>query len=286
MPIRNTAAALLLAAGLSSCAAVQVRENTLQMVDSVSRIRDVQVLRNIAVAISDHNMVPTEILLSTGQASVAIGGSSSLMLPRFDFSDPTRELDLGASDSWTAQWQVAPVTNADDLRRLRNLYVLVVSTDQQYDELEGYFVRHKDARAGAGCSEPPAASGAGGQGAGCGPGAGQIPDWRLGREIIRTGDSIGCKLYQEDFQRIRDGQAAEARRGLPFRRWLYWRTPGGAWGPTTPETAPEPLGKFRGWEIGITSRACFNDFVILVQSATPAAANASGQGPKLMLNAP
>ena len=277
MPLRRNIAslaapllgALLLGVGLTGCAAVQVRENTLQMVDSVSRIRDLQVLRNIAVAISDHNMVPTEILLSTGQASVSIGASPTITLPRFDFSTSARELDLGGSDAWTAQWQVQPVTNADDLRRLRNLYVLVVSTDQEYDDLEAYFDRHNDMRAAANSA-----------------GAGQIPDWRLGREIIRTGDSIGCKLYQEGFQKARASQAPQARKGLPFRRWLYWRTPGGSWGPTTPETEPQPLGAFHGWELGVTSRACFNDFVILVQSATPAAANASGQGPKLMLSAP
>jgi len=35
--------------------------------------------------------------------------------------------------------------------------------------------------------------------------------------------------------------------------------------------------------LGTTSRACFNDFVILVQSATPETVTASQQGAKVML---
>ncbi|MFI4934970.1 MAG: hypothetical protein ACHP7N_10155 [Caulobacterales bacterium] len=295
---------LAFASSLAACAAVQVRENTLEMVNDVARIREAQVLRNIGAAISDHDMVPSEILLGAGQATVATAVSPSLKLPHFDFSRPTKELDVSATDTWTAQWQVAPVTNSDDLRRLRDLYVLIASTDDQYDELEAYFRRHPEQRAGPECyggqppaslgsaaerflrsdlpSEPPAASGPVRPGV-CPPGygAGQIPKWRKAVDVIENGDSIGCKLFQE----ADPGKAAvSARKGLPFRRWLFWRRGGGAWGPNPPESEPVPLGQFGAWELGVTSRACLNDFVILVQSATPAAESSSAGGPKLMLN--
>jgi len=286
---------MLLAAGaalaLGGCAAVQVRENTLQMVDSVSRIRDVQVLRNLSAAINDHDMVPTQILLTTGQASVSADAGASASFPRFRLFDGKGELDLSTGGEWTAQWQVSPVTNADDLRRLRNLYVLIVSTDQQYDDLEAYFDRNPQQKADSACygfqstasaAAPVAADGSGG----CPPGygSGQIPKWKQALVVIESGDSIGCKLYQEAFATARARIPHDDRRGVPFRRWLYWRRAGGAWLPTAPQAEPQSLGRFGGWELATTSRACFDDFVILAQSATPETAAAGGGGARVMLS--
>lgn len=305
---RRTAGAVavtLAAAILSGCVATQARMNTLNMVDSVSRIRDVQVLRNIAAAINDHDMVPTQILLSTGQASVSTGVSPSLTAPHFRLFQSAGELDVTGDDTWTAQWQVSPVTNADDLRRLRNLYVLIVSTDAQYDALQAYFTRHPDLRAASECyglqspsSTVPAPTGADAAEASkaadpgakpeavCPPGygAGQIPKWREALVVIENGDSIGCKLYQEASATERERTPRDSLKGIPFRRWLFWRKPGGDWAPTPPDAPPEPLGTYGGWELGTTSRACFNDFVILAQSATPETAGSSAQGARVMLS--
>ncbi len=285
---------------LGGCVATQVQENTLEMVDSVAHVRESQVLRNLSAAISDHNMVPTEILLSVGQATVASGLSPSVKYPKFSMKSPTRELDIGATDTWTAQWQVTPVTNADDLRRLRNLYVLIVSTDQQYDDLEAYYTRHPEMRAPIECyglASPPNAVESGGvakamvitvpaQNSQCPPGygTGSIPRWKQSLQIIEAGDSIGCKMFQEGTIEARRKAPRESLRGLPFKRWFYWREPGSsAWLPQAPDSEPESLGTYGSWELGITSRACFNDFEIIVQSVTPDTANAA-QGPKLMLS--
>jgi hypothetical protein len=307
---RHTVSALVasvVAAVLSGCVATQARMNTLNMVDSVSRIRDVQVLRNIAAAINDHDMVPTQILLSTGQASVSTGVSPTLTAPHFRLFQSPGELDVEGDDTWTAQWQVSPVTNADDLRRLRNLYVLIVSTDEQYDALQAYFVRHPDLRAASECyglqspsstvpataaeaeahkaADPSAASAAKPQ-AVCPPGygAGQIPKWREALVVIENGDSIGCKLYQEASATDRERAPRDSLKGIPFRRWLFWRKSGGSWSPTAPDETPQSLGTYGGWELGTTSRACFNDFVILAQSATPETAGSSAQGARVMLS--
>jgi hypothetical protein len=256
-------------------------------------------------------MVPTQILLSTGQASVSEGASPTLKMPNFNIVKPTRELDVTANDTWTAQWQVSPVTNSDDLRKLRNLYVLIVSTDEQYDQLEAYYNRNPQMRASAACyglqttagggaqsaaqagrasgadatGQPPTANA---QDAACPPGygAGQIPKWREALVVIEYGDSIGCKLYQEAWATSHKRASHDSTAGIPFRRWLFWRRLGGDWLPATPDTEPQVLGLYKGWELGTTSRACFNDFVILAQSATPATANASQQGARVMLNTP
>src|SRR5690349_21272185 len=75
--------AALSAITVTGCAATQVQENTLEMVNSVAHVREVQVLRNLSAAISDHDMVPTEILLSVGQATVATGASPAVRFPKF-----------------------------------------------------------------------------------------------------------------------------------------------------------------------------------------------------------
>ncbi len=271
---RNSLPAILvfsLAGVLAGCAAMQDGENVLQMADSISHLREVQVLRNISAAISDHDMVPSQVILGTGQANVQVGFSSLFKLPQFDFSRPSRQLDAGATDVWIAQWQMEPITNADDLRRLRNLYVLVASTDEDYDKLQAYLRAHPD-RLPLTPETPELARGKGG--------SGKAPPvglrWTDALQILKHGDSIGCKYFQEDNSRHGD-------RGLPFRRWLYWRQASGSWLPNTPDAIPQSLGHYGDWEIGITSRACFNDFVIMMQSATPVAEQAISQGPKVML---
>ena len=57
-------------------------------------------------------------------------------------------------------------------------------------------------------------------------------------------------------------------------------------GAQAPPSEPQSLGRVGKWDLGITSRACSYDFVILVQSAIPANANANVQGLRLMLSKP
>jgi len=284
---------------LTACANVQVRTTTLQMVDDVARMREAQVLRNLSAAISDHDMVPTQIFLGEGQASGQATTTAGLKLPQFDFSMPGRELDPGASAQWTATWKIVPVTNADDLRRLRNLYVLLASTDDQYSRLQQYFIDHQSTRAEQPCAGTSASAHAlltpGGAGSGSdhhpalGQGDGQVPRWCDALLIMQVGDSIDCKLYQEQTWTARE-TALQAnspldQRLFPFRRWLFWRHPGTtAWlpGHDASGLAVQSLGVYANWEIGVSSRACFNDFVILVQSVTPATVQQSHEAPPIL----
>jgi len=264
-------AAFCLATALSACAGVQDSENVLQMADTISRMREQQVLRNVSAAISDHDMVPSQIVLGTGQANVQMGINSLFKLPHFDFSKPSRQWDIGATDLWIAQWQMEPVTNADDLRRLRNLYALIASSNAEYDRLWAY-IRAHPTQMPSPSGMPELAHGKGGSGKA--PAVGLR--WTDALGILKIGDSIGCKYYQE-------AKTARAEGGLPFRRWLFWRHDSGAWLPERPDSAPQSLGSYGDWEIGVTSRACFDDFVIMMQAATPVAEQVSTQGPKIML---
>src|SRR4029077_14234043 len=115
---------------------------------------------------------------------------------------------------------------------------------------------------------------------------GQVPRWCDALLTMQIGDSIGCKLYQEPAWSRRESNerehVAQDRTAFPFRRWLFWRHPGDdGWLPETHDSSLQitSLGTYGAWELGTASRACFNDFVILVQSVTPVAAEQSRQSP-------
>jgi hypothetical protein len=279
---------LVLAALLGGCVAHQARINTLEMIGDIARVRQTQVLRNLSAAISDPDGVPAVVVLGAGQATASVAGGANP--------------DALAEDTWTSQWQIATVTNSEDLRRLRNLYALITATDAQYDIVVAYFRRHPQEIPNARCgghdgttrssgapaspapgraNEEPAANllYSGDQNLECPPGfgPGRVATWRLALNVLEVGDSLGCRLYQEQ---PRKPPATGA--GLPFRRWLYWRRPGATWGPDPPDTPPQSLGTIGNWELGTTSQACFNDFTILVQTLTPSGGDVAQ--PKLMLS--
>jgi hypothetical protein len=274
---------------LGGCVAHQARINTLEMIGDIARVRNTQVLRNLSAAISDRDAVPAVVVLGAGQATASVAAGV----------DP----DAIAHGTWTAQWQISTVTNSEDLRRLRNLYALITSTDAQYDVALAYFRRHPQQSPNAGCGghdlttrsanapAPPAAGRpneepaanllySGDQNVECPPGfgPGRVATWRLALNVIEVGDSLGCRLYQEQPRK-----PPATGTGLPFRRWLYWRRPGRAWGPDPPETPPQSLGTVGEWELGTTSQGCFNDFTILVQTLTPSSGGSVAE-PKLMLS--
>ena len=285
----NLVFGLLLALPLGGCVAHQARLNTLQMIGDIARVRETQVLRNLSAAISDRDAVPAVVVLGAGQATASATAGANP--------------DVLAQDTWTSQWQISTVTNSEDLRRLRNLYALITATDAQYDIALGYFRRHPQEAPTAGCggldltaksahalapraagrpNEEPAANllYSGNQAQECPPGfgPGRVATWRLALNVIEVGDSLGCRLYQEQARR-----PAATGAGLPFRRWLYWRRPGATWGPDPPDAPPQSLGTVNGWELGTTSQSCFNDFTILVQTLTPSGGGSVPE-PKLMLS--
>jgi hypothetical protein len=271
---------------LCGCASLQNSENTVEMAANISKIREDQVLGNISKAISDRDMVPSQILLGTGQATVSTGLTPTIKLPNFNFSKPTKELDISATDTWNAQWQFTSVTAADDLRSLRNIYALIVTTDEQYEALDAYWKKKypntaKEPDAGLipflsllPREAPHLAAKPGEQ-----TPLGTIITAPGAKKYIIEGDSIGCMLYQADKDQNKKG-------GIPFNRWLFWRGPGVDWQPTLPKSKPTSLGYYGGWEIGVTSRACFDDFVILVQGVTPTANSVNSLGTKLVLPLP
>lgn len=121
---------------LSGCAAMLANRNTMDMTDTIRDIRNEQVENNILIALDnpDAGFIPSHIVLTTGQADVTIGTSSS----GFNFLDNSlrsnpfsnarnfEELDLGGNVQWKDQWQFVTPTDRYDLLRLRDVYALVV----------------------------------------------------------------------------------------------------------------------------------------------------------------
>jgi hypothetical protein len=140
--------ATALAIALSGCAGIQVRQNAVGMVDNINQLRRQQVLRNLSEAITDHDFVPSDIILGTGTATASVGATPSFKSPGRFLMAPARELDISATDTWSSAWQMTPVTDSMDLRNLRNLYALVTSTDRQYYDLMSYFLKHKELQPG------------------------------------------------------------------------------------------------------------------------------------------
>jgi hypothetical protein len=368
--------ATALAIALSGCAGVQVRQDAVGMVDNINQLRREQVLRNLSEAITDHNFVPSDIILGTGTATASVGATPSFKSPGRFLMAPARELDVSATDTWSSAWQMTPVTDSMDLRNLRNLYVLVTSTDKQYNDLMSYFLKHKELQPGCspqfmfeyniwsgaalqnldqsepktqlqidlrllqihefgqlrgsgvdtGCLAAIALLQASAAGQTRGATSAKIQfstksdakkpktadsevdvsasaelaataqtsasettaSWEEGVQAVETGDSIGCKYYQQDkLSEHETSLPTEQPNKLPFNRWLYWKRAGEHWGDDPEQPQPDarakltPLGVYGRWELWTASPACFDDFVILVQQVTPKAAQASLNGPRI-----
>jgi hypothetical protein len=281
------------ALAVTGCATTQAQRNTTLMAATISRMRQDQALNNIAAAIDDRSAVPSAIVLGTGQASITTTPSPAVKA----ILDHPGSLELGVAGNYTvtAQWQFTSITDPDDLRRLRNIFALIVSTDAQFDELEEYFhgapgaapsargeavyrnLLGEPALSPGAKSAAPQPDGAQAPHAPSPEAAGQVISWRQARRFIDEGDSIDCRLYQRG--------KPPAARGVPFRRWLFWRRRGGTWSPAPPpDGVPmELLGAYGKWELGVTSRACLDDFVILIQALTPNTSGSAAEGPKYML---
>jgi hypothetical protein len=282
---------------VAGCVATQTGQSTIQMAETISHIRDSQVLRNISAAIGNRSAVPAQIVLGIGQANVTagLGSGSGGKYTNINRRATALELDISPSDTWTGQWQFTSITERDDLRRLRNVYELIVSTDAEFDELEDYLEEaehgketdnkpespeslvfedivsdasenERNGSIQAETAKPtpkepstePAPSSK----------SGVIP-WEQARDFIENGDSLDCRVYQKGFQD------------------QYWRANGTTqWSPTEPNgKLVVSLGVYQGREIGVTSIACFYDFVIFVQGLTPSASNPANKA-GLMLSTP
>ncbi len=151
------ALAMLLAPWLSGCATHRVlRQHTVAANITVADIYYQQVLNNVACFASNPAAMPSISVVTAGTVNVedqqgaSFNPTYSPTLTKFSQGGgalPILSLLFGvsATRSVTENWSTAPVTDSDNIRRLRCAFQLIVGAgtaecDQCQDRLKGFFV--------------------------------------------------------------------------------------------------------------------------------------------------
>jgi hypothetical protein len=112
-----------LAAG---CSAQQLALQVADLSETTSKIENDQILANLSAFIDDPYRTPSHVTLGTGQASTSRSVTGSMTLPQFDFSQPSRSGTASGTLGSAMQWQMAPVIDPDDQKRLQALYQFAI----------------------------------------------------------------------------------------------------------------------------------------------------------------
>jgi len=110
----------------------QLNTDTLDMSTTVADIQERQVINNLIRVIDDPYAIPAQVVLTGGGVQVSNQLSPSLAVPFTDISKTSRSVNLGVSNQWVENWSLAPITDPDDIRRLRALYRLAVWRDNSF----------------------------------------------------------------------------------------------------------------------------------------------------------
>lgn len=145
---------------LMSCASAQLNYNTLDIASSVDVVVTGQVLSNLAKFITSPHAIPSQVALTSGTVttnnSITPGLTSPLSISTLatntiaqtglskTFTNAIANTrgnagaSLNATDQWTQTWGIAPLTDPDQLRRLRILYQFGTDQSDQQDLLCNY----------------------------------------------------------------------------------------------------------------------------------------------------
>jgi hypothetical protein len=117
---------------IGGCASTQLNYNTLDLAASLDSLTTKQILFNLARTLEDPYAVPSEITVAAGSATTAnsitptfstpLSGSTTATSTSFSVTHPNGTASVGASDQWQQGWTLDPITNPDEIRRLRALY--------------------------------------------------------------------------------------------------------------------------------------------------------------------
>lgn len=131
--------ALPFALFVSGCASTQLTYNTVDVAGSVNSLYTQQALTNLSRFIDEPFAIPSQLDISTGVVQTSNSVTPSLSTPLssqiqkgFSSGSPkwgvtstqfaATGLNIGASDSWQQNWNVAPVSDANALRNLQALF--------------------------------------------------------------------------------------------------------------------------------------------------------------------
>lgn len=124
---------------LSGCASAQLNFNTLEIASTVESLQTKQVLYNISKFIDDTDAVPDQVEINGGTVSTTnsvtpsitstLTSASVVAAAASTTKTAANSLQAPLSDQWTQAWSIVPVTDGDDLRRLRALYGFAAQND-------------------------------------------------------------------------------------------------------------------------------------------------------------
>jgi hypothetical protein len=249
---------------LAGCAPYQASQNADQLISNISDIREAQVIYNIGRAIEDSSMVPGAVVITQGTAQI----TQSLGVTLSWAVHFVKSLSSPLTNSWTSSWQLTPVTDGGDLQNLRVLYSFIVTKQPPIKATLTETERLQEATSKSVLQSFNTASP---QGLSL-LSVSLPPDPKKLAQLIIDGQSPECKSYQQERESTQ-----------LYNPWLFWYKDG-SWHPQNPNPRYTriPIGS-HGYPpleipIYITSRACFDDFIILVQISVPAAHAAAAIG--------
>lgn len=289
---------------ISGCVSSQLKFETLDIGGTLGPMRSDQILSNIAQTISETDAVPDQFVISNGNANTALNlGPFNFME---NFSTPNKAFSASLQNSVTGQWQFGSVNDPQDLQNLRALYRIVVNSEiippwansaatitcildsySAYDvgikqqllsgqPVPASVVQPNNCYARDIFSVRPAVINSA-----AGAAATVYPTTADVVRVFTKGLSLGCIQYQNTKPPTPD---------VLYRRWLFWKGPDGTWQPHMPpsdiELASiherlEPVGIYKGYPLWLTSRSCYNDFIVLDLASTAAAHAAANSAIKV-----
>lgn len=140
---------LILALGslVAGCASTQLNYNTLDLASSTDKLLTKQVLYNLSNFIQSPIAIPAQVVISAGSASTTNAINPSVSFPLSGASTlvktaagmvSSRTVDrnaagasVDATDIWSQNWALQPITNPERLRRLQALYRYAVDQNEK-----------------------------------------------------------------------------------------------------------------------------------------------------------
>jgi hypothetical protein len=131
---------------VAGCASSQLNYNTLDLATSVGNIQTQQVLYNLSLILDDPAAIPTHVSLSDGSAStnnsiqpginsplsqtIAQATATAGIANQLEntLSHTGMSASISAQNLYSQNWDYTPVTDGDELRRLRALYKYALGT--------------------------------------------------------------------------------------------------------------------------------------------------------------
>jgi hypothetical protein len=225
-------------------------------------------------------MVPAEVVISSGVAQ-----TSTSLNPTLSWAShfvKSLQAQFGVF-SWTSTWNITPVSDGSDLQNLRAIYgfvtnplILQVSEVSKLSALGSNPEAIRIAKINAATQFLAAqaygseASGKAAQAPSAPPPIPSVPDPKTAAAALVAGQSSDCQAYQ-----------AQKGPNQIYNQWLFWRQIDG-WHPYKPNEKDSQIliGNVENAQIYVTNQACFDDFIVLVQSPIPVTHAAAASSPK------